>query len=149
QMATRRGVRVVGSASPANHECLLSLGAELVVDYRDPGWPEQVRRWGAGGVDAALAIQPDTPASSQDVVRDGGHLVTVSGDPVPPQRGARVEQFSHRADASKEMADVVEDVAFGRIRLVVEHVYPSDQALSALEKTETRHARGKLVVQVR
>ncbi len=149
QMATQRGVRVAGSASPTNHEYLLSLGAELVVDYRDPGWPEQVRRWASGGVDAALAIQPNTAASSQDVVRDGGHLVTVSGDPVPPQRGIRVEQFPHRADPSKEMADLVEDIASGRIRLVLEHVYPFDQALAALEKTETRHARGKVIVTVR
>ncbi|MDN5765056.1 MAG: zinc-binding dehydrogenase [Humibacillus sp.] len=47
------------------------------------------------------------------------------------------------------MADLVEDIASGRIRLVLEHIYPFDQALSALEKTETRHARGKLVVKVR
>lgn len=43
----------------------------------------------------------------------------------------------------------MEDIASGRIRLVLEHIYPFDQALSALEKTETRHARGKLVVKVR
>lgn len=49
----------------------------------------------------------------------------------------------------KEMADLVEDIASGRIRLVLEHVYPFDQAPAALEKTETRHARGKLVVTVR
>lgn len=148
QMAAQRGVRVVGSASPANHEYLLSLGAELVVDYQDLGWPEEVRRWGSGGVDAALAIQPGTPASSQDVVRDRGHLVTVSGDPVPPQRGIRVEQFQHRADPSRDMADLIEDIASGRIRMVLGNVYPFDQALSALEKAETRHARGKLVVAV-
>lgn len=56
QMAAQRGVRVVGSASAANREYLLSLGGELAVDYRDPGWPEEVRRWASGGVDAALAI---------------------------------------------------------------------------------------------
>ncbi|MGH3503022.1 MAG: NADP-dependent oxidoreductase [Nocardioidaceae bacterium] len=149
QMAAQRGIRVVGSASAANHDYVLSLGAELVVDYRDPEWPDKVRRWAPGGVDAALAIQPNTPEPSQDVVRDGGHLVTVSGDPCAPQRGIRVEQFPHRADPSKEMAELVTDISTGRIRLVLEHVYPFDQALSALEKTETRHARGKLVVKVR
>ncbi|MGH3447361.1 MAG: zinc-binding dehydrogenase, partial [Nocardioidaceae bacterium] len=76
-------------------------------------------------------------------------LVTVSGDPCAPKRGIRVEQFPHRADPSKEMAELVTDISTGRIRLVLEHVYPFDQALSALEKTETRHARGKLVVKVR
>ncbi len=146
QMAARRGIRVVGSASAANHEYVLSLGAELVVDYRDPRWPDEVRRWASGGVDAALAIQPNTAGPSLDVVRDSGRLVTVSGDPVPPQRGIRVEQFPHRADSSNEMAELVEDITSGRIRLVLEHVYTFGQALSALEKTESRHARGKLVV---
>ncbi len=149
QLAVQGGVRVAGSASAANHEYLLSLGAELVVDYRDPGWADEVRRWASGGVDAALAIQPNTPEPSQGVVRDGGHLVTVSGDPCPPQRGIRVEQFSHRAGPSKEMAELVDDISTGRIRVVLEDVYPFDQAPSALEKTETRHARGKLVVRVR
>lgn len=149
QMAARRGVRVVGSASTGNHEYLLSLGAEHVVDYRDPGWADEVRRWAPGGVDAALAIQPGTPGPSQDVVRDGGHLVTVSGDPCPPQRGIRVEQFSHRAGTNNELVELLDDISTGRIRLVLEHVYPFDKALTALEKTETRHARGKLVVKVR
>lgn len=149
QLAAQRGIRVIGSASAANHEYLLSLGAEFAVDYRDPGWPDEIRRWAPGGVDAALAIQPNSPESSQHVIRDGGHLVTVSGDPVPSQRGIQVEQFSHRADSRHEMVALVDDISTGRIRLVVEHVYPFDEALSALEKTETRHARGKLVVRVR
>jgi NADPH:quinone reductase-like Zn-dependent oxidoreductase len=82
QMASQRGVRVVGSASAPNHEYLRSLGADHAVDYRDPAWPDEVRRWSGGGADAALAIQPGTPASSRDVVRDGGRVVTVSGGPL-------------------------------------------------------------------
>lgn len=148
QMATQRGIRVSGSASPANHQHLLSLGAEHAVDYGDPAWPDQVRQWAASGVDAALAIQPGAPAPSLAVVRDGGHLVTVSGDPCPPQRGIRVEQFPHRADTGKDMAELVTDISTGRTRLVLEHIYPFEQAVTALEKTETRHARGKLVVTV-
>lgn len=146
QMAVRRGVRVAGSASPANHDYLHSLGAELAVDYGDPGWADQVRDWAASGVDAALAIQPGTPAPSLQVVRDGGHLVTVSGDPCPSERGIRVEQFAHRTDSRSDMAELVADISTGQVRMVIERTYPFGQALTALEKTETRHARGKLVV---
>lgn len=146
QMAAQRGVRVVGSASPPNHDHLRAMGAEHAVDYRDPGWPDEVRQWSGGGVDAALAIQPGTPLSSREVVRDGGRVITVSGDPCPPERGITVEQFDHRADAGDDMAALVDDICADRIHLVIEHVYPFDEALAALEKTETRHARGKLVV---
>jgi NADPH:quinone reductase-like Zn-dependent oxidoreductase len=148
QMATQRGIRVAGSASPANHDYLRSLGAKLAVDYRDPTWADQVREWAPGGVDAALAIQPGTPTPSLQVVRDGGHLVTVSGDPCPSERGIHVEQFPHRTDTRSDMAELVADISTGRTRMVIEHVYPFEQALTALEKTETRHARGKLVVTV-
>lgn len=146
QMATRRGVRVMGSASERNHDYLRSLGAERAVDYGDPRWPDEVRRWSGGGVDAALAIQPGTPSPSRDVVRDGGRVITVSGDPCEGERGITVEQFVHRPDARQEMADLVDDISEGRIRLVLERVDPFEDALAALEKTETRHARGKIVV---
>lgn len=144
QLAARLGVRVVGSASPPNHEYLLSMGAALAVDYRDPQWGDEVRSWSPGGVDAALAIQPGTAVPSQDVVRDGGRLVTVSRDECPPQRGIRVGQFIHRE--GHEVSELVDDITAGDVRLVLEHVYAFEEALSALEKTETRHARGKLVV---
>ena len=41
QMATRRGLRVAASASAANLALMLSLGAELAVDYNDQTWPDQ------------------------------------------------------------------------------------------------------------
>lgn len=148
QMATQREIRVVGSASAPNHDHLLALGADLAVDYRDPQWADAVRRWAPGGVDAALAIQPGTAQPSLGVVRDAGHVVTVSGDAALTERDIRIEQFVHREDISKEMAELVNNIATGRIRLVLEHIYPFAEALSALEKTETRHARGKLVVTV-
>lgn len=146
QMAAIRGIRVAGSASARNQEHLLWLGAEQAVDYNAPDWQEQVNRWAPGGVDAALAIQPGTGAQSQFVVREGGHVVTVSGDVFEPERDVRVEQFVHRADARRDMADLLAAIADGRIRMVLERFYPFTEAVAALEKTETRHARGKLVV---
>jgi NADPH:quinone reductase-like Zn-dependent oxidoreductase len=47
------------------------------------------------------------------------------------------------------MARLVSDIASGRLHLELEHIYPFTEAIDALEKTETRHARGKSVVQVR
>lgn len=146
QMAVRAGARVAGSASPENHDYLRSLGAELAVDYHDTSWPDQVREWAAGGVDAALAIQPGTPASCVSVGRDGGRVITVSGDPCASERGVSVEQFVHRPDARAEIIELADDISSGRIRLVLEHVFDFADALTALEKTETRHARGKVVV---
>ncbi|MGH2868648.1 MAG: alcohol dehydrogenase catalytic domain-containing protein, partial [Solirubrobacteraceae bacterium] len=52
QIARDRGARVIGTASPANHEFLRSLGAEPTT-YGD-GLAERVRALAPDGVDAAL-----------------------------------------------------------------------------------------------
>jgi NADPH:quinone reductase-like Zn-dependent oxidoreductase len=146
QLAVLRGYRVAASASAQNHEHLRSLGAELAVDYRDPIWATQVLQWEPGGVDAALAIQPGTGETSLRVVRDGGKVVTISGDQVVPERKITVEQVMHHPETRQELAQLAADVAAGRVRVVIERVYPFEQGLEALEKTATRHARGKIVL---
>ncbi|GAA4512387.1 hypothetical protein GCM10023159_17780 [Brevibacterium yomogidense] len=87
QLARLRGLRVAASASPRNHDYLRSLGAEVAVDYRDTHWPDQIRHWVSKGVDAALAVHPDTSAETLRAVADGGRLITISGDAVVPERG--------------------------------------------------------------
>src|SRR5699024_4097322 len=146
QMASSRGIRVMGSASEHNHAYLKELGAEEAVDYHDPDWPALVQRWADGGADAALAIQPGTGAPGQQVARAQGHVVTVSGDSAVVRANVRVDQIVPGRDISAAMAALVDDIAAGRIRLVLEQLYSFDEALAALEKTETRHARGKVVV---
>jgi NADPH:quinone reductase-like Zn-dependent oxidoreductase len=54
QLAVARGARVIGTASPANHEYLRSLGAEPVA-YGE-GLVERVRVLAPDGVDAALDV---------------------------------------------------------------------------------------------
>jgi NADPH:quinone reductase-like Zn-dependent oxidoreductase len=146
QLAAARGIRVIGSASRKNHEYMLSLGAERAVDYSAPDWKQQVREWMPAGVSAALAIQPGTVEDSIDVVKDGGTVVTVSGDPVPSRRNIAVFQFEHHDETQQAVAQLASDIADGQVRLVLEHIYPFEQAIDALQKTETRHARGKIVV---
>lgn len=146
QLATLRGYRVAASASVKNHEHLRSLGAELAVDYRDPEWALQVLRWMPGGVDAALAIQPGTGKTSLQVVREGGKVVTISGDQVTPERNIAIEQALHHPETRQDLARLAADVAARRVRVVVERAYRFEEGLEALEKTATRHARGKIIL---
>lgn len=148
QLATAQGIRVMGSASRKNHDYLLSLGAETAVDYSDPNWKQQVTQWQPEGVSAALAIQPGTIEDSMDVVKDGGKMIAVSGDQAPSRRNIVVSHIQHHPETWQTLAQLVSDIAAGRIRLVIQRVYPYKQALAALEKTETRHARGKIVVRL-
>lgn len=124
-----------------------SLGAEKAVDYHDSNWKNEIKDWAHGGVDAALAIQPGTGIDSIELIKDGGKLITVSGDSgqVKPERGIIIRQMGH-TNMKETFQELIDGVSTGEIRLVIEKEYKFEEALEALEKTETRHARGKLVV---
>lgn len=146
QIATARGIRVAGSSSPRNHDHLAAMGAELAVDYRDAEWPALVRGWRPGGVDAAMAVQPGTGGDSLGVVRDGGRLVTISGDRVTSARGVTVAQVPHDVDLRDQLDQLMHDANEGKVRVVLDRVLPFDRGLDALRQTQTRRARGKLVL---
>lgn len=148
QIARRRGWRVSASASESNHSYILSLGAEKAVDYHNPNWTEQILQWVPGGVDAVMAVQPGTSSDSLPVVKDKGSLVTISGDALVSERGVHMGGIPYEADIRDELAQLMTDLAEGRLRVELERVYPFEQALDALAKVQTRHARGKQVLRL-
>lgn len=111
QLAKTQGIRVIGSASSKNHAYMLQLGAEKAVDYSDSVWKDHVKQWMPGGVDAALAIQPGTGEDSMDVVKDGGKVITVSGDKVESERNITVQQFQHQLSVQHAVGPLMEDIA--------------------------------------
>src|SRR2546423_8803655 len=70
QLAVVRGARVIGTASPANHTYLRSLGAEPVA-------------YGEGFVERGHALAPDGVAVALDVAGSGGlpGLIELAGGP--------------------------------------------------------------------
>lgn len=149
QMAKMKGAKIAASASEKNHEYMKSLWADKTVDYHDSDWKNEVKSWSNGGVDMALAIQPQTVHDSMEVVKDGWRVITVSGDDQTlPERGISIQQFQHSMDSSPMMKQFVSDVADWTMTVTLQKVYSFEEALLALEKTETRHARWKLVVKV-
>ena len=148
QLAAAKGIHISASASAKNHAYMKSVGAEMTVDYADPNWINQIKEWSGGGVTAALAIQPGTAKDSVKVVKEHGLLITVSGDSdqVAEERNVTVRQMGHENDTRQKVMELVNAISKGEIQLTIEKEYPFEQALDALMKTETRHARGKLVV---
>lgn len=147
QLANNKGIRVAASASSENHEHMKSLGCEYTVDYKDSNWKNDVKSWMKEGVDAAIAILPGTVEDSRDIVRDGGMVVTVSGDDqVKSERDINVVQFQHKLDFKESMHELTEAITKNKIKIIIDHIYSFDEAIIALEKTETRHARGKSIV---
>lgn len=143
QLALARGARVIGTASPANHAFLRSLGAEPVA--YGPGLADRVRELAPDGVDAALdfvggesvdvSVELLGSAARLASVADhraaalGGHYVWVRPD------GAGLATLAALADE-------------GRLTVPVDRVLPLREAAEAWRLNSEGHTRGKLVLSV-
>jgi NADPH:quinone reductase-like Zn-dependent oxidoreductase len=147
QLAKGKGIQVSASASEENHGYMQSLGAVKTVDYHETDWQNQIEEWNKSGVSAALAIQPGTGNDCIELVKDGGKVITVSGDSskVIPEREITVKQIGHNI-SNQEVAELVSVISKDKVDIEIEKEYDFQQALEALSKTETRHARGKVIV---
>ena len=88
QLAVARGARVIGTASPANHTYLRSLGAEPVA-YGE-GLVERVRALAPDGVDLALDVAGSGVLPELIELADGpGHVVTIADFAGAQEHGVR------------------------------------------------------------
>ncbi|WP_354701680.1 medium chain dehydrogenase/reductase family protein [Paraconexibacter sp. AEG42_29] len=75
QLARHAGIRVIGTASPRQHDALRALGAEPI-DYHDPDLAGRVRELAPGGVAAAFDhLGGPSFERSFDLLASGGTLV--------------------------------------------------------------------------
>ncbi len=148
QLAKDIGCKIAASASKKNHSYMESLGVIKSVDYQDPDWIEQVLEWMPGGVDAAIAIQPNTSMLSMKVVKDGGKIISVSGDQFTTQRNIKSIYFPYKMDVNEELIGIIDKIASKEINITIEKVYDFEDGLDALEKVRTRRARGKSIIEV-
>jgi NADPH:quinone reductase-like Zn-dependent oxidoreductase len=133
-LAVVRGAEVIATASPANHERLSRLGASHVLDYHDPGWPEEARALGGtSGVSAAVNAAPGGSADAIRTVRDGGRLATITLDPPSEERGIAISSVIVRADGPTLEA-MAELLAAGKLDISVTATYPLEDAASALAR---------------
>lgn len=146
QLAVERGARVIGTARPANHEYLRSLGAEPVA-------------YGEGLVERVRGIAPDGVDLALDVAGSGvlPELIELAGGPeqvltVADFLGAREHgvRFSRGDDgrALHALAGISELIEAGRFSLPVAGTFRLADVAQAHRAGEAGHARGKLVLLV-
>ncbi|WP_329182146.1 NADP-dependent oxidoreductase [Streptomyces sp. NBC_01477] len=146
QLAVARGAHVTGTASPANHEYLRSLGAEPVAYGQ--GLVERVRALAPGGVDLALDVA-GSGVLPELIELAGGpeHVVTIADFAGAQEHGVT---FS-RGDAGRAvhaLAGIGGLVEAGRFSLPVARTFPLAEVSEAHRVSEDGHVRGKLVLLV-
>ena len=144
QLALARGVRVIGTASPASHDYLRSLGAEPVA-YGE-GLAGRVRALAPDGVDAALDVA-GSGVLPELIELAGGpeHVVTIADFGGAREHGVR---FS-RGDTGRAvhvLAEIGELIESGRFTLPVAQTFPLAEIAQAHRTGEDGHVRGKLVL---
>lgn len=146
QFAKWMGAYVIGTASSKNVEFLKSIGCDEVIDYRNQRFEEIV-----SNLEVVLdTIGGDTLERSWGVLRPGGFLVsTVASIPeeIPQKYGVRAKTLMTQADG-RELAQIAAIIDEKKIKPIVTTVLPLIDAQKAHEMSESRHARGKIVLRV-
>jgi NADPH:quinone reductase-like Zn-dependent oxidoreductase len=145
QLARAWGATVIGTASPANHDYLRSLGA-VPTGYGE-GLVERVRALAPQGVDAALDGAGGAALdASLELVKERDRIGTLVDF-------ARAEEFGVRAVFSQRSTARLREILAlheaGQLRVEVSRTFPLAAAADAHRVLETGHARGKTVILVR
>ena len=156
QIAKLSGARVIATAGSADKiKQAEELGADFVVNHRDPDWAAQVRKWTGGrGVDIVFEhVGAATWQGSLEALARGGRLVTSGGHSgfdvsinlwhLFVKEHTIIGSF---AGSRQDLNDVLKLVQQGRIRPVIQEVVGLHDVLRAQQLLEDRQVFGKLLL---
>jgi len=165
QLAKLAGATVIACAGTAEKVARLEqLGADYAVDYVERDFVDEVyalfgkpSRRGAGmnqGVDVVVNYTGgDTWVKSLRCLRVGGRLLTCGATAGynPPEDIRFIWTFELKIQGSnswdrEDLIRVLDLVASGELRVIVERTFPLEEAPEALRQIENREVFGKLVV---
>jgi len=149
QIARWHGAYIVGTASAENHEFLLGLGVNEVIDYRHVRFEQAV-----GDIDLVLdTMGGATRERSWQVLKPGGLLVSLP-EPIPEGEaaahatGGRRGVFFIVQPNRQHLSNIATLIDSGAVRPVIAATIPLAQARQAFERGVAGHTRGKLVLAV-
>ena len=159
------------TTSTGNVDLVRGLGADEVIDYKKQQFEEVLEDY-----DAVLGtVRGDAIEKSLRILKPGSTVVSLIGPPDAAFARARGMNFfmvfvfgllsrkiirhaSKRGTAysflfvhpdGRQLAEIGELLKAGRIRPVIDKVFPFEQAKEALAYLEKGRAKGKVVVQMR
>lgn len=170
QLAKHLGAYVATTTSTANVAWVKALGADEVIDYRQQDFSIVLRDY-----DVVLnSLGSDELNRSLQILKPGGHLISISGPPTPAfgaakglawplrqvlrllshgiRRRARQKNVQYsfvfmRAEG-QQLRQITALVESGAVRPVVDTVFPFDETAAALAYLDAGRAKGKVVVQM-
>ena len=171
QLAKHLGATVATTTSTANVALVRSLGADVVIDYKQQDFEKVL-----SGYDLVInSLDGETLSKSVNVLKPGGRMISISGPPDPAfaqrqglnwflRQVMRALSFGIRSKAKRrgvnysflfmrangeELGQMTKLIEAGIIRPVVDRVFPFEATNDALAYVETGRAKGKVVIAVR
>lgn len=145
QLLVRRGVRVLGIASPANVDWLAAHGA-VPVTYGDGLRERLLAAAGSGGVDAFIDLfGPQYLDLAVDLGVLPDRIETVASIGRAMELGANTDG-SVSASTPEILTELADLVATGAVEVPIAATYPLDRVADAFAELERRHTRGKIAL---
>lgn len=168
QLAKHLGAFVATTTSTPNVAWVNDLGADVVIDYRQQDFATALRDY-----DVVLnSLGKDELERSLQILKPGGHLISISGPPTPTfatarglawplkqimrllsrgirskakRKGVTYSFVFMRADGA-QLGTITSLVESGAIVPVIDRVFPFEDTQGALAHVESGRAKGKVVV---
>lgn len=160
QLAAAAGARVIAAAGGSPKlDLAQELGAQVTVDYREPGWTDRVKA-ATGRVDVVFdGVGGELGRAAFDLLDRGGRMLSfglASGEwasipgEVAAERGVRLVRPSSAPDDLRAYTlSALAEAAAGRLRPVIGQRYPLDRAADAHAAMGERRVLGKTLLEVR
>lgn len=154
QLAKALGAFVATTTSTPNVEWVKALGADIVIDYRQQKFEEELRDYDA--VFDTLGGQ--SLIDSFQVVQKGGKigsLIGLSGDGAEQRlKGLQSEtgvsyQYYYMRPDGKQLSRITQYIEQGQIKPVIDRIFPFEEAQQAIEYSESGHAKGKIILKIK
>jgi NADPH2:quinone reductase len=149
QLARGHGAVVWATASSRNKAYVQDLGASQVVDYTQENFGKAILSQYPAGVDVVFdCVGGEVLEKSAEIVKEGGHLISIVDDPTGLVRDDIHKEFVFVAPNSTQLTELARMVEQGRLKTYLSQVFPFglEEARKAHELSESGHTRGKMVL---
>ncbi|MEV4442153.1 NADPH:quinone reductase [Streptomyces sp. NPDC049577] len=158
-LATQAGARVVATANPRDEEYVRSLGADVVIDYREPELARRIQDAAPGGVDIYLDTfgENDIPMAVE-LLAERGRIVLLAGVEARPElpvgplykKDCSILGFVISHATTAELAEAAGTInrllADGRLRPRRTEEIPLDAAADAHRRMEKGELHGRRLI---
>ncbi|MED2846248.1 NADPH:quinone reductase [Bacillus toyonensis] len=171
QLAKIMGATVTTTASEAGANLVKSLGADEMINYKTEKFEDILK-----GYDAVFdTIGGTTLEKSFNIIKSGGNIVSVSGMPnarfgkefgsgffktllfsLASKKLTALEKkhnaqysFLFMKPSGDQLRTIADYIEAGKIKPVIDRVFPFEDAQKAMEYSESGRAKGKIIVKIK